>query len=245
MKLSFPDASLWSAILRGAAKVIRESTLKVEPEGLRLRAMDPSRVVMIDLFIPADSFSEYEGRGERLTVNLEELSKLLRRAAEDEELVLEAKRGGIELTLRGRITRRIRVPLLNIEVEELGELRIPFKADAAMPAEVFAETLKLLEPMGDVFGLMTDEDKLTIFNESELGRYFVELTTEAGGGLLSLEAEGEQRSIYSMEYVANFVYPAESAEQVRLQFSTDMPCKITFELPRGAQFAVYVAPRTL
>lgn len=244
MKAVFFDATVWRYVITGVSKVIKEGVFKATDEGLRLKAMDPSHVIMIDLLFPPESFEEYEAEGESLGVNLEELGKILRRARSEDRLELRSMEGALEIVLSGRFPRKFREPLLQIEEEELGEPKIPFKADARMVADQFREAIKDIEPLGDTVTFQAMEGKLLIMNESELGQAVVELDVESGS-LISIETEGEQKSSYGLDYIENLLPATQKAEMTRIQFSSEMPCKITFELPQGARLVAYIAPRTV
>ncbi len=244
MKAVFFDATVWRYVITGVSKVIKEGVFKATDEGLRLKAMDPSHVIMIDLLFPPESFEEYEAEGESLGVNLEELGKILRRARSEDRLELRSVEGALEIVFSGRFPRKFREPLLQIEEEELGEPKIPFKADARMVADQFREAIKDIEPLGDTVTFQSMEGKLLIMNESELGQAVVELDVESGS-LISIETEGEQKSSYGLDYIENLLPATQKAEITRIQFSSEMPCKITFELPQGARLVAYVAPRTV
>ena len=75
-----------------------KSTLK----DLKLRAMDPSRVAMIDFEWPKTIFQEYVcTEPTKICLNISELLKLLKRAGKDEavELALDDKTGRLLVTV--------------------------------------------------------------------------------------------------------------------------------------------------
>jgi len=244
MRAVFSDALVWRYTITGVSKVIKEGVFKADENGLRLKAMDPSHVILVDLMFPADSFSEYSSEGEEIALNLEEFSKLLRRAKTEDRLALELKGNQLEVSLLGRVKRKFLEPLIELETQEIGEPKIPFKVDARFMADQLREAVRDIEFIGDNFGIKAMDGKLLFFNESELGRAEVVLSTE-NDTLIALELEEEQQAYYSLDYIKSIVPAAQKAEIARLQFSSEMPCKITFELPQGAWLAVYVAPRTI
>ncbi len=244
MKARFTDATVWRYVITGISKVIKEGVFRAEEDALKLRAIDPSHVIMVDLNFPSSAFSEYEASGERIPVNLEELAKVLRRARSNDVLELRLEGSLLNVWLLRGMKRRFGIPLIELEEEELGEPRLELKASAKMAADHFREALRDVEMMGDNLILYTDGMRLVIANESEMGRAEVELTREAGL-LMSLESEGEQTSTYSLEYMESILPAAQKADFVTIQFANDMPCKITFELPQGGWLSAYVAPRSI
>jgi len=244
LRARFADATVWRYVITGISKVIKEGVFKADEDGLRLRAMDPSHVIMVDLNFPSSSFSEYEASGERIPLNLEELGKVLRRARSNDVLELYLEEDLLNIVFERGLVRRFGLPLIELEEGELGEPRVEFKAMAKMGAGHFREAIRDIEMVGDNLTMSTDGMALTLSNESDTGRAEVVLTRESGL-LLSLESEGEQTSNYSLDYIAEILPAAQKADFVTIQFSTDMPCKITFELPQGGWLSAYVAPRTL
>ena len=51
-KLKVSDAKLLRDMATAISILVDEATFKIDPEGLKLRAMDPSRVAMIDFEWP-------------------------------------------------------------------------------------------------------------------------------------------------------------------------------------------------
>ena len=80
VKFAYPDAKYFRGIIEVLAKTMDEACFKVTPEGLKLRALDPAHVSLVDLEIPSSAFVEYECEEEyRLGFNTTMLLKLLKR----------------------------------------------------------------------------------------------------------------------------------------------------------------------
>ena len=95
-KLKVSDAILLRDMATAISILVDEATFKIEAEGLKLRAMDPSRVAMIDFEWPKSIFQEYiSTEPAKICINISELLKLLKRAGKEEavELSLDDKTG--------------------------------------------------------------------------------------------------------------------------------------------------------
>ena len=243
MRLVFTDARVWRYVITAVSKIIGEGVFKAGPEGFKLRAMDPSRIVMVDLNFPPEVFEEYHVDEETtLGVNIEDLTKVLRRAGKDDKLVLEAEEGRLKVGFLGKGERIFKLPLLSLEYSELPEPRIELKARARMISTVFKDLVKDLEPIGDLATFEIDGEKVVARASSDVGEAEIELSTESGN-LLEVEAEEPQRSSYSLSYFSDIVSAAQAADSVELSLSTDMPCRLEYSLPQGAKLAFYIAPR--
>jgi proliferating cell nuclear antigen len=243
LRLVFMDARVWRYVVTAVSKTISEAVFKASEEGFSLRAMDPSRITMVDLFFPSTAFDEYSVEGvEELGVNMEDLARILRRAGKEDQLELESAGDRLAIVFRGKSTRKFVIPLLSLEAEELPEPRIELKAKARMLSTIFREIIKDLEPIGDMVTFELGPEKLVARSVSDLGEAEVELTLESGN-LIEAEAEGVERASYSLDYFSDIVTAAQAADLVTLHLGTDMPCRIEYSLPQGARLDFYVAPR--
>ncbi|MEM0217367.1 MAG: hypothetical protein QXM73_01255, partial [Candidatus Nezhaarchaeales archaeon] len=121
-KAVFRDARLWYRIVDALASLIDEGTIRASEEGVRLRAMDPSKIAMIDFEMPRDAFDEYECDGEvMLGLNFDEVKKVVKRGSAKEKVQLEVPPGSARLKIifKGKATRSFSIPLIDIEYEEL------------------------------------------------------------------------------------------------------------------------------
>ena len=83
--LKVADARLLRDMVTAISILVDEATFKIEPDGLKLRAMDPSCVAMIDFEWSKSVFEEYvSGEPTKMCINISELLKLLKRASKDE-----------------------------------------------------------------------------------------------------------------------------------------------------------------
>src|SRR5512136_389621 len=99
-KLKVSDAKLLRDMATAISILVDEATFKIDPEGLKLRAMDPSRVAMIDFEWPKTIFEEYVvTEPTKIGINITELLKLLKRAGKEEtvELALAEKTGKLQV----------------------------------------------------------------------------------------------------------------------------------------------------
>ncbi|MEM3645733.1 MAG: DNA polymerase sliding clamp, partial [Candidatus Bathyarchaeia archaeon] len=103
-RIRISDTKTFRSVLDALSTIIDEATFTISPDGIRLRAMDPSRVAMVDFEMKRTSFDEYEATEDsKVCVNLNELKKLLRRAGKDDiiELSLNEEAGQFLVRVRG------------------------------------------------------------------------------------------------------------------------------------------------
>src|SRR3989337_1583072 len=128
-KAKISDAKLLRDMITAISTMVDEATFNVTPEGIKLRAMDPSRVAMVDFEWPKTVFEEYIcTEPAKMCINISELLKLLKRAGKDEilELALDEKTGKLNVKITGKYTREFTMPTLEASEEEVPTPKIAF-----------------------------------------------------------------------------------------------------------------------
>lgn len=247
MRLRFTDARTWRYVIAAISKIVDEAAYKFKDDGLRLKAIDPSRIVLVDFIVPRNALSEYEIEKEEVVgVDMEDFAKILRRAVKGDELELKTLEAGrLAVSFLGRGIRTFIIPSLEISVEEIPELNIQFTVKTKFPPSVFRDLVKELEPVGDHIEFITvkDEQKIIAKTTSDIAEVEIDASIE-NGALLEIEANEDARAIYSIDYLSDIVSASQAAEEVVFEYGTGIPCKIEYILPYGGKLIFYVAPRT-
>ncbi len=247
MKLRFKDARTWRYVMNAVGKIIDEAAFRITENGLRMKAIDPSRITLIDFMLGKESLDEFQFEKEEVIgVNMEDLVKILRRVVKGDELILETLEGNrLAITFLGRGKRTFIIPSIETPAEETPELKIPFKVHVKMPPSIFRDVVKELEPVSDAIEFIAkkDEQKLIVKATSDLASATIELSIESGS-LIEFEAEeDEARALYTVDYLSDISAASQAAEELDFYFATAVPCKIDYTLPFGGKLIFYVAPR--
>lgn len=244
MKVKVIDADGFSYIFRTLEEFIDEVTLDFSQDGLKIKGIDPSRVVFIDILIPPGYFEEYNvEKEEKIGIKLEDFTDVLKTAGKNDTLYLETDENqNIKVTLDGEYERTFSFPSIatsELETPNLN-LEFPFKAKALTVS--FTEVIDEIEDIGgDSVTFKAEGGKLYLSANSDLGSETVELSTENGG---LLESEGsDAESIYGLEYVVNTSKMRKPSDTVEIAFGSQIPLKLRYNLPQGGYADFYIAPR--
>ncbi|WP_440060245.1 DNA polymerase sliding clamp [Thermogladius sp. 4427co] len=247
MKLRFSNASVWKYVITSISKIIEEGVFRVDQSGLRLRAFDATNTAFIDLHIPREAFVEFNvEKEEKFGVNFEDFAKISKLAAKGDELLLELVEGGrLGVTFQGHGTRTFILP--NIEVsppEEVSEISLEFPVKARIQPALFDDIMKELDVVGDVLTLESQPDSsiLALTASSDIAEARIELSLE-DGSLLEYTVNSEAKASYGLEYLYEMSRVAPVAEGLVLEYGSNLPLKLLFELPQGGRIVFYVSPR--
>ncbi len=245
-KLKVADAKPFRDMLTSISILVDEATFKLDPEGLKLRAMDPSRVAMIDFEWPKTAFEEYTcTEPTKMCINITELLKLLKRAGKDEnlELSIDEKTGKLQIRISGKYTRNFTMPTLEASEEEVPTPKITFNVKIKATTDGLTQAIEDAQLVSDHVKIEADPEKV-IFNASGdlMG---ATITLQKGNdALLDLEAKEPQKATYSLSYLTEIIKAASATSDIAtLEFSSDMPIKLDFQQAKEGKLTFFLAPR--
>jgi len=245
-KVKMADAKLWKDLMTAISTLIDEATFNITPNEITLRAMDPSHVAMIDFAWPKTSFEDYIcDQPTKLCVNISEMLKLLRGVGSGEsiELFIDEQSGRLNMQLKGKYTRTFSLATLDTVGEEAPTPKITFNAKTKLTTEVLKQSMDDASTVSDHVSLEASADKLVIKATGDLGSAKIELdkTSEA---LLGIEVKEEAKATFSLSYLTEIIKAASTTSDVAtMEFSTNMPIRLDFELPQGGRLQYFLAPR--
>ncbi|RLE61618.1 MAG: proliferating cell nuclear antigen (pcna) [Thermoprotei archaeon] len=241
----FGDAREWRYIVDSLATLIEEANFIMDPTGLRLRALDPSRIAMVDFMLPSTAFEEYECDEEtRIGVSFDDLNKILKRGRADERLVFEVAEDRLRIKIIGKIERIFSLPLLDIGGEELKRTpKVSFTARARMLSDTLYDAIKDATLVSDSVKFSAKPEEFIIYAASDKGEINVRFTEE-GGALIEYEVSEPAEAVYSLGYLNDILKKANKvSDMVLVEFATNNPLSLTFDVVGEGKLTYFLAPR--
>jgi len=240
------DAKIWKNLVKAISILIDEGNLKSDVTGLKLRAMDPSHVAMVDFEWPNSVFSEYLcEEPTEICINFNEMSKFLRRVETDEtiDLSFEPKNAKLKLVLESKYKRVFSMATLSPSSEDIPTPNVSFNSIARISTLCLKNAISDASIVSDQIQFETSIDQLCIKASGDLGTVSVEIERNSEE-LLNLEVKQSSKSTFSLNYLAEMVQAASNlSDIVNVEFSTNMPIRLNFELPQQGKLQYYLAPR--
>ncbi|PSQ19690.1 DNA polymerase sliding clamp [Halobacteriales archaeon QS_8_69_26] len=221
--------------------LFEECHLTFDGEGIRMRAMDPATVAMVDLSIRDGAFESYEATDGHVGVAVDRLHEVVAVAGADDlvRLGLDPER------------RRLRVAIGELEyslalidpsaVRSPGEMDgVEFAAELVAQAETLDRSVRAANMVSDHVALGTDGEGFYVEAEGDTDDVVLE---RSGDDLPAFDA-GETHSLFSLDYLTAIDRAVPRDREVTLRLGTEQPLGIEFEFADGAATAEYlVAPR--
>ena len=246
--MRLPSADYFSDLMKAIQAVVDEGTFKISQEGMRLIAMDPAHISLVDFELSSSAAEEYVCEGElQMTISISELMKFLKRAKKGESLTIsydeDAKK--LELTLVDATGSREKIFTLNtLETVEARSVtpRLSFDAKARVSVDVVRDAVRDSGVVSDYVKITINPDAVIFLAKGELGTVQTKLS-KMGAAVYEIEADKEVWAHFSINYLDKIVKPASSlSDEVVMQLSTNKPIKLSFPIPSG-RLEYLIAPR--
>jgi proliferating cell nuclear antigen len=245
-KLRVSDAKPLRDMITSISILVDEATFKINPEGITLRAMDPSRVAMVDFEWPKTTFEEYTAtQPTKMCINITELLKLLKRAAKDEpvELSLDETTAKLQIRITGKYTRNFTMPTLEATEEEVPTPKITFNIKAKTTTDGLSQAIEDAQLVSDHVKIEADNEKLTFTATGDLMGATITLQ-KGSDAILDLEAKEPAKATFSLSYLTEIIKTATATSDIAtIEFSSDMPIKLDFQQQKEGKLTFYLAPR--
>ncbi|WEL19001.1 DNA polymerase sliding clamp subunit (PCNA-like) [Halorhabdus sp. SVX81] len=229
--------------LDSVSVLVEECKLRLEADGLEIRAVDPANVGMVDLTLSAAAFESYETDGGVIGVNLSRLEDIAGMADSDQliHLELDEETRKLEIAIDG-----LEYTLALIDPDSIRQE--PDLPDLDLASEIVLEgrdvdrAVTASDMVSDHVALGVDEtDELFYVDaEGDTDDVHLELGRE---DLIDLTA-GSARSLFSLDYLKDMNKAIPNDAEVTMELGEEFPVKMHFDIAEGQGSVTYMlAPR--
>jgi len=221
--------------------IVDEVTLKVEPEGISIRAMDPAHVALVDFEMKKEAFDEYKlEEPVELTVDLKTIVNVLKRV--EQELVIKLKEGENVLVIlsEGAVKKRFNIPLIESAEESLKVPGIEFDTVVELDSHLFKNAIADTSIIGDYATVKVEGDALFFSSKSDENVVEIRIDKE---NCISFK-KNDAKSHFSLEYLKDMakVSDIKTLNKAKLSLGNDLPLKLEFE-GDYTRLLFFLAPR--
>ncbi len=239
------DAIVGGEVIKTATKAIvslvSEARFHFKEEGLHSRAVDPANVAMVIVDIPRESFEVYKVDEEKTVgVDVNRVYDILK-AVKKKDLVeikiedeshMKIKFGSVEYMVALIDPSAIR------KEPKIPELDLPAKI--VLDAGEFKKAIQAADKISDHVVFRSDETGFYIEAEGDIDKITFHM-----GEMELIEFNRESaRSMFSVEYLKEFVKIASSGDILTIYLGNNYPVRLVFDVADGRLKVEYIlAPR--
>jgi len=245
----YPSASKFKYVAQTLAKIVDEIPFYAEPDALEVRVLSPDKTTMTVLKVPSIAFEEYLCDEETFfVVSSDEFNRIARRGTRNDLVVLEldSEAKTLRFMFKDKKTGIERVFLLSLKErvgEKLPEPSLELGVSARMLSDDYKNIIRDLKVVGEEAVFMYSDGKLVIKTSAQQKEY--EGVFEQDNPLITLSATVDKAiARYSIGLLEATLKAAAASKNVEIQFDTDKPLRVEFELPTGGSIIYWIAPRS-
>ena len=233
------------SLVKALSVIVEEGTFVMNEAQMKLLAMDPSHVAMVDFELPSEFFDSYKCEGEpKLSINIKEFLRFLDRVDRDEQvrIVLNEEKARLVIHCkRGGHSRRFEMPILEPLDEEVPQPKIFFKGKVRITSDALRMAIRDANLVSEHVKVEMEDGLLKINAEGDMGSSFSEWLKDSDD-VLELKVDEDSNATFTLSYLQDIANAAgANGEVVTIELSTDMPIKMDFEIPTG-RLVYYLAP---
>ncbi len=209
------------------ASFIAEGNFRFSSSGLSFKAIDPSQIVLVNFSMPKNAFEKYDIEPSLVGVDLVELNKIVGRSLPNDKLKVDVNDSEMLLELEGEMTRSFRLPLLDIQDEEVQIPLTKYDVKLSIPCRALKEALKDAALFGSSVVLSVKGNQFWLEARGSQGT----LKTVAKDTVnIVMKSESEVVSKYSLNFLQNMVKDVDNETIVSLEFKSDAPMKVSYKM---------------
>ncbi|WP_299332326.1 DNA polymerase sliding clamp [Haloplanus sp.] len=237
------SASTLRDALDSVSVLVDECKMRLNEDGLAIRAVDPANVGMVDLSLEAAAFESYEADGGVIGVNLARLEDIagMGNAGDLVHLELDEETRKLHIRIDG-----LSYTLALIDPDSIRQE--PDIPDLDLPARIVVEGNQLdrgitaADMVSDHINLRVDEGDATFHIEAEGDTDDVDFEMGADD-LIDLNA-GPASSLFSLDYLKDMDKAIPGDAEVTVELGEEFPVKLHYDFAEGLGNVTFMlAPR--
>ena len=217
----------WKRAIDSISSFISEGNFRFNDEGIGLKAVDPSQVVLVNFLMPKAAFERFDVEPTFVGVDLIELSRIMARAMPQDKMQLDILDSEMQLRFEGEISRSFSLPLIDVSEEEAKMPQPLFDASVEINARILKEALKDASLFGSSVVLRIKDPEMLIEARGSSGTLH---SVAKQAKSIAIKSKAEVVSKYSLNFLQNTIKDAEPEQKILLQMKSDSPMRVSYRL---------------
>ena len=237
MKIELKHIKNFKNILTNVEYFLEEVKFEVDSDGLRFRGLDKSHIAFIGLYVDRDYFDTFDiDEPQSCIVDTNELVKIVKRAKNNDTLMLSFDESNLELQFINEDTKRkFKIRQVDMEYDSPAMPIIEYPISFNINYKLLMDSVKDAELYSEKVRLRTKEYSLFVETDSNSGDYKSELS--------SLENIGEYMSIFSINWLNNIFKISGISDEISISMGNNMPLFLEMVDGDGLKVDFLLAPR--
>ncbi|MHA1832165.1 MAG: proliferating cell nuclear antigen (pcna) [Candidatus Helarchaeota archaeon] len=227
----FRSGQTFKELINTISSFVEDGELVATPNGLELRAIDESRIAMIDLFVSKDICETYTcDEDVKLKINFNDLDKVVSRTSGNEEVNLRflADTNKLQIKFKGKSTRTFSIPLVEeVKCESIQGASLSSDVEIKINASTLSQAIKDAKQIDDLADFIVQSN----------GEFSLSVNSDKGDLRIDFEENAQRNdantnviSKYSLDYLTKILKASVLSDEVTIEFSKENPIVLKFPI---------------
>lgn len=247
MKLKTVQASAFKSLFEALKDILNDINIYFTPKGIKMSTFDTARAALVDLFMDADNFEEYECREERIAagVNIANTFKLFKTISSNDTLTMEiTDREHLKIVIEN--VQKKTKSSFNLKLLDINEdfIEIPKSEMAVVTTMPSADLQKICRDMSNIGSEVSVERRGDIFTvrcSGDFAEQHTSITCEDNQNF-----KGHVEGTYSLKYINMFTKATSMCSIVQImQEEQNRFLILKYNIANLGEILFYVATKVL
>jgi len=244
LKVKFTNVSEWKAVLNAIGDIVEDAMFICNDDGITFRGIDPAHVALIDVSFPKSAFVEFNSQTSFFGLKVDDFKNVINTAGNNDLVELQiADQGSMKILINGSLKMEYTLKLLERTEVNTPLPKIDVKSKITLSPTVFGKIISNIEKISDYLTINCQSDKIEFFGKGDIGEAKIDLE-KTNPELELLNVSEDSSSVYSIDYMAKIIRSVgRECKNVNMEYGTQTPIHMKFQLPSLASLEYYLAPR--
>ena len=228
------NVNLFKKSLEVLSGLIQDTNLRIKDDGIYVKAIDKTQIILIDFFMPKACFDNYIVEPNLIGVNIPELHNMISRSFDKDKLKIEIKETYLDIYLLGQIQRRFNLPFIDLSDSDINTPNISFDVSVKLNAFLLKEILKDASLVGTTIIFKAVDGKFIIEAEGDRGKIETEVSK------VTMKNKKMVSAKYSLSFLKNITKSMDNVDLL-LKFADDSPLYVEYMIEDQVKINFYLS----
>ena len=233
----------WKATIDAISVIVEDAMFIVNHDGISFRGTDPSHIALLDITFPKSSFEKFEATTSFFGIRIDDLKNVINSAGNNDIIDLKIDDKNMQVSISGSLKMDYKLGVLNKLDTNIPVPKCTYKSKISIHPSTLTRIFTNLEKISDSVSINSSTKKVEFSGKGNSGDVKINIDAK-NPDLIHLDSPEGINSIYSLEYMAKVIRSiGKASKTVNIEYDTEKPIRLDFEMPSTTKIQYYLAPR--
>ena len=238
------NVSEWRSILAAIGNIVEDAMFICNADEVTFRGMDAAHVALLDVSFPKRSFESLKADASMFGIKIEDFKNVLAAASADDKVTLSIEgKDKLSITFSGSLDMKYNLKLLEGREVNTPVPKIEAVSKIKISPDALTRVISNIEKISEHVTIDSNAKRVQFSGKGDIGDAKIDVLKD-NSDLVELDVKESVSSVYNIEYLTQLVRTiGKSCNNIGIEYGSQTPIKLLFEMPSMIQVSYYLAPR--